>query len=108
MLYKLRTGDILLAENKTLNITNAYMITYHSEDGYGLLCLSCGEQVGYFGLDKEKFKWYITEVLPVKNVIPKEYMTDFINGKFNLKYKYRTHDIKRTTFELGIEVEYED
>lgn len=46
MLYKIRLGDILLAENKQENMTNMYLITYDSLDGFALMCLTCGEQIG--------------------------------------------------------------
>lgn len=34
MLYKLRTGDILLCENKERNQTNMYIILYDNKHSY--------------------------------------------------------------------------
>lgn len=40
MLYQLRTGDVILCENKPLNKTNAYLIVYDTDKmglDYGVL-----------------------------------------------------------------------
>ncbi len=36
MLYKLRTGDVVLCKNKPLNQTNAYLIVYDDDNGFGV------------------------------------------------------------------------
>ena len=36
MLYQLRTGDVILCENKPLDQTNAYLIVYDTDNGFGL------------------------------------------------------------------------
>lgn len=56
MLYQLRTGDVILCENKPLDQTNAYLIVYDTDNGFGLWCLGCGEALGFYGDDVEKMK----------------------------------------------------
>ena len=106
MLYKIRTGDILLAENKVLQKTNAYLVVnLGGDDGYGLICLSCGEKVGFYGTDKKKFREDIDGVLSVKYIVPKEEVTSYLNNKYKLKYEVKSHDVLIDNHELGIEVE---
>lgn len=104
MLYKIRTGDILLAENKQKSMTNMYLVTYDSADGFTLLCVSCGEKVGSYGTDKELLEKNIKEFLNVVKVIPKEVVVDFVNQKYKPRLSVRCHDI-REEHELGIEME---
>lgn len=42
MLYQLRTGDVILCENKKANQTNAYLIVYDNDNGldYGVLAVA--------------------------------------------------------------------
>ena len=56
MLHQLRTGDVILCENKKLNQTNAYLIVYDNDNGFGLWCLGCGEALGFYGDDVAKMK----------------------------------------------------
>lgn len=56
MSYQLRTGDVILCENKPLDQTNAYLIVYDTDNGFGLWCLGCGEALGFYGDDIEKMK----------------------------------------------------
>ena len=106
MLYKIRTGDILLAKNKVLQKTNAYLVVnLGGDDGYGLICLSCGEKVGFYGTDKEKFREDIDGFLSVKYIVPKEEVTSYLNNKYKLKYELKAHDVLIDNHELGIEVE---
>ena len=91
MLYRIRVGDILLAENKTLNQTNVYVIVnLGMDEGFGLMCLSCGSIVGIYGEDKEKLM---------------EDINGFLNGKYKLKYKVKAHDIVNKDDEFGLEIE---
>lgn len=106
MLYKIRTGDILLAENKIFNQTNVYLVVnFYGEEGFGLVCLSCGTKVGFYGENKEKLEKDINGFLNVKYIIPKEEICNFFNERYKLKYKVKTHDIIRDNSELGIEIE---
>ena len=41
MLYQLRTGDVILCENKKANQTNAYLIVYDNDNGFGLWFSEC-------------------------------------------------------------------
>ncbi len=81
MLYRIRVGDTLIVENKPLNQTNVYMvINLGTDEGFGLMCLSCGSIVGSFGADKEKLMEYINGFLNVKYIVPKEEICEFFNG----------------------------
>jgi len=106
MLYKVRVGDILLAENQPLNQTNAYLVVnLGMDDGFGLMCLSCGSIVGSYGKDKNKFREDINGFLKVKYIVPKEEICDFFNGKYKLKYKVRPHDVVNENDEFSIIIE---
>lgn len=106
MLYQVRVGDILLAENKPLNQTNAYLIVNLSMDeGFGLICLSCGSVVGIYGQDKNRLKEDINGFLNVKYIVPKEEICDYFNGKYKLKYKVKPHDVINVDDELSIIIE---
>ena len=80
MLYQLRTGNVILCENKKLNQTNAYLIVYDNDNGFGLWCLSCGEAFGFYGDDVVKMKENILDkdFLNVQAVIPKELITGYL------------------------------
>lgn len=104
MLYKVRTGDILLCEDKENNRTQMYLITYDSLDGYTLTCLSCGEKVGSYKHNKELLLRDMIGFLHVTQIIPKEVIAEFINDRYHPNLKLQCHD----TFEeheLGIEIE---
>lgn len=106
MLYKIRVGDILLAENKPLSQTNAYLVVnLGMDEGFGLICLSCGSKVGVYGKDIQKFGEDINGFLNVKYIIPKEEICDYFNGKYKLKYKVKAHDIANIDDEFGLEIE---
>lgn len=106
MLYKVRVGDILLAENKPLNQTNAYLVVnLGNEEGLGLMCLSCGSKVGFYGKDKDFFKEDINGFLDVKYIVPKEEICDYFNEKYKLKYKVKAHDVANIEDEFGMEIE---
>lgn len=94
MLYKLRTGDIILCKNKPLNQTNAYLIVYDTDSGFGLWCLGCGEALGFYGEDVERMKSDILnqKFLNVQAVVPKEIMTDYFNKNYNLDFPVKTHN----------------
>ena len=101
----IRVGDILLAENKTLNQTNVYVIVnLGMDEGFGLMCLSCGSIVGIYGEDKEKLMEDINGFLNVKYIVPEE-ICEFFNGKYKLKYKVKAHDIVNKDDEFGLEIE---
>lgn len=104
MLYGLRTGDLLLCLNKKLNSTNAYLIVYDNDKGFGLWCLGCGEALGFYGNDKEKMKSDILDknFLNVQAVVPKENIAEYFNENFKLKLPVRAHD---SFEELNIEIE---
>lgn len=106
MLYQLRTGDILLCENKPLNQTNAYLIVYDTNNGFGLWCLGCGEAFGFYGNDIEKMKTDILnkEFLNIQSVIPKELITKYLNSQCKLAFPVKTHD---GFHELNIVIELE-
>lgn len=93
MLYHLRTGDILLCKNKPLNSTNAYLIVYDNDNGFGLWCIGCGEALGFYGDDIEKMKSDILDknFLNIQAVIPKEIITDYFNNNYKLSLPVRTH-----------------
>lgn len=104
MLYKVRTGDILLCEDKEHNKTQIYLITYDSLNGYTLTCLSCGEKVGSYKDNKDALLHDMKGFLHVIQIIPKEIMAELINERYHPKMKLQCHD----TFEeheLGIEIE---
>lgn len=106
MLYNVRVGDILLAENKPLNQTNAYLVTNLGiDEGMGLTCLSCGSVVGIYGKDKNMLKKDIDGFLQVKYIVPKEEICDYFNGKYKLKYKVKAHDVANKDDEFGMEIE---
>ena len=108
MLYRIRTGDIILAENKFDKITNSYLIVnFGGEDGFGLICLSCGDKVGFYGKDKSKFLKDLKGFFNVNYIIPKEYMVDYFNNNYKLDYKVESHDIFEDN-EFGVEFELED
>ena len=94
MLYKLRTGDIVLCKNKPLNQTNAYLIVYDDDNGFGLWCLGCGEAVGFFGKDTEKFKQALLDenFLHLQAIVPKELLTDYFNKNYKLDLPVKAHD----------------
>ena len=80
MLYQLRTGDVILCENKKSNQTNAYLIVHDTDNGFGLWCLGCGEALGFYGDDVEKMKADILDkdFLNVQSVIPKELISGYL------------------------------
>ena len=106
MLYKLRTGDILLCKNKPLNQTNAYLIVRDTDYGFGLWCLSCGEAFGFYGDDTEKMKSDLLDkdFLNLQHIIPKEVMADYFNDNYKLDVPVRSHD---GFTELNIEIDME-
>lgn len=106
MLYKVRVGDVLLAENKPLNQTNAYLVAnFEGDEGLGLMCLSCGSKVGIYGKDSDKLKEDIEGLLHVRYIVPKEEICNFFNGKYKLRYKVKAHDIANKDDEFGVEIE---
>ena len=94
MLYQLRTGDVILCENKKLNQTNAYLIVYDNDNGFGLWCLGCGEALGFYGNDVSKMKENILDkdFLNVQAVIPKELITGYLNSQCKLAFSVKSHD----------------
>lgn len=104
MLYRIRTGDILLCENKGENKTLMYLITYNSLDGYTLTCLSCGEKIGYYKDDKNALLRDLKGFLNLIQIIPKEVIAELINEKYHPKMKLSCHDTFKE-HELGIEIE---
>lgn len=94
MLYGLRTGDILLCKNKSLQQTNAYLIVYDTDKGFGLWCLGCGEALGFYGDDIEKMKKDILDenFLDIQAVVSKEIMTDYFNGNYRLDLPVKSHE----------------
>lgn len=104
MLYKLRTGDILLCKNKPLNRTNAYLLVHDTEHGFGLWCLGCGEAVGFYGNDTNKLKNDLTGFLNLQHIIPKEILTDFINNNYKLSLPVKAHDGFN---DINIEIDFE-
>lgn len=106
MLYKLRTGDVLLCKNKPLNQTNAYLIVKDTNNGFGLWCLSCGEALGFYGNDTEKMKNDLLneDFLSLQRIIPKEVMANYFNDNYKLDLPVRPHD---GFAELNIEIDME-
>lgn len=104
MLYKIRTGDVILCEDKEHNKTQVYLITYDKFDGYTLTCLSCGEKVGCYKHNKDALLRDIKGILNVKQIVPKEIIAEFINEQYHPKMKLQCHDVLGEQ-ELGIEVE---
>lgn len=106
MLYKLRTGDILLCKNKSLNQTNAYIIVRDTDNGFGLWCLGCGEALGFYGDDVEKMKSDLLnkDFLNLQHIIPKEVMADYFNSNYKLDLPVRPHD-GFTELDIVIDVE---
>mgnify|MGYP000019024842 FL=1 len=91
MLYKLRTGDVILCENQRLNQTNAYLIVYDTENKFGLWCIGCGEVIGFYGNDTERMKTDIFS-MNIKSIVPKETITEYLNQQCNLALPVRVHD----------------
>lgn len=94
MLYQLRTGDVILCENKSLNQTNAYLIVYDTDNGFGLWCLGCGEALGFYGDDIEKMKTDILnkDFLNIQSVIPKELISEYLSSQGKLAFPVKVHD----------------
>lgn len=110
MLYRIRTGDILLAENKAKGQTNVYLVTYlktGKEQGFALVCMSCGLVLGNYG-DGDGARTILLDdikgMLNVKRVIPKEQIALFIKRNYHLDFPIRVHDAP-DEYELGIEVD---
>jgi hypothetical protein len=103
MLYKIRVGDVLIAEDKIDNKMQMYLVTYDDANGYSLFCLSCGERMGAYKNDKETLKKDIKEFWNIINVIPKEVIADFIQSKFHPSLHTFCHDIDKE-YELEIEI----
>lgn len=104
MLYKLRTGDILIAEDKENCRTNLYLITYDLCEGFSLTCMSCGESIGCYKENVDLLQKDIKGLLNVVGVIPKELIVDFANKNYKLDFKVKCHDICEK-HELDVEVE---
>lgn len=104
MLYQLRTGDIILCENKPLNQTNAYLIVYDTNNGFGLWCLGCGEAFGFYGNNIEKMETDILneDFLNIQSVIPKELINEYLNNQHKLAFPVKTHNGRH---ELNIAIE---
>ena len=94
MLYQLRTGDVILCENKKLNQENAYLIVYDIDNGFGLWCLGCGEALGFYGDDIEQMRADILDkdFLNVQSVIPKELISNYLNSQCKLAFPVKAHD----------------
>lgn len=94
MLYQLRTGDVILCANKPLNRTNAYLIVYDTDNGFGLWCLGCGEALGFYGDDIEKMKMDILnkDFLNIQSVIPKELISEYLNSQCKLAFPIKAHN----------------
>ena len=94
MLYQLRTGDVILCENKLLDQTNAYLIVYDIDNGFGLWCLGCGEALGFYGDDIEKMKTDILnkDFLNIQSVIPKELISEYLSSQCKLASPVNAHD----------------
>lgn len=107
MLYKLRTGDILLCKNKPCHHTNAYVIVYDNEKGFGLWCLGCGEALGFYGDDTALMKKHILDkdFLNIQAILPKEIFAEMINSKYKLDLPVKAHD---GFHDLEIEIELEN
>lgn len=106
MLYKVRVGDILLAENEQLNQTNTYLVVnLGMDEGLGLMCLSCGSVIGVYGKDKRKLGNDINGFLNVKYIVSKEEISNYFNGKYKLKYMVKAHDVVNKDDEFGLEIE---
>lgn len=104
MLYRVRTGDILLCEDKCNSKTQMYLITYDSLDGYTLTCLSCGGKVGSYKYDKDLLLKDLKDFLNVIGIIPKEVLAEFIEKQYRTRLPIQCHDILEE-HELGIEIE---
>lgn len=50
-------------KTKKLNQTNAYLIVYDNDNGFGLWCLGCGEALGFYGNDVAQMKADILDKL---------------------------------------------
>lgn len=107
MLYKLRTGDIVLCKNKSLNQTNPYLIVWDNDNGFGLWCLCCGEPLGFYGNDVEKMKSDLLDedFLNLQHIIPKEVMADYFNNNYKLDLPVIPHDSVYKELNLIIEKE---
>jgi len=94
MLYQLKTGDIVLCENKPLSQTNAYLIVYDRDNGFGLWCLGCGEALGFYGDDTDKMKKDLLDkdFLNIQAVIHKEVFSKYVNKNYKLNYPMKPHD----------------
>lgn len=110
MLHRIRTGDILLAENKAKDQTNVYLVTYlktGTEQGFALVCMSCGLMLGQYG-DGDNAKAVLLNdikgILNIKAVIPKEQIALFIKRNYHLNLPVKVHDAPEE-YELGIEVD---
>lgn len=107
MLYKLRTGDILICKNKIEHQTNAYLIVYDPVNGFGLWCVGCGEALGFYGNNIDKMKSDILDknFLNIQAIVPKEVMANYFNSNYKLDLPVKAHDGLK---DLNIEIELDD
>ena len=85
MLRLLKTGDVFLAENKEFNKTNLYMIVnIHNE--YAVLCLSCGQIVGWYEKDRKTLTEHLTSFFNTIEIISSEEVLKMFSQKYKLKY----------------------
>lgn len=102
MLYKVRTGDILLCKNEFFDFTNAYLVVYDAQNGFGLWCITCGESVGFYGEDIEKMKQDISNNMNIQAVVPKEEIISYLNDNCKPDFPVRVHE---GFHELDLEIE---
>ena len=107
MLYKLRTGDIVLCKNKSLNQTNPYLVVWDYDNGFGLWCLGCGEALGFYGDDVKQMKNDLLneDFLNLQYIIPKENIADYFNNNYKLDLPVKVHDSVYKELNLIIEKE---
>ena len=104
MLYKVRTGDILLCKDKSHDRMQMYLITYDSCDGYSLICLTCGDKIGSYKHNKELLLHDMKNFLNVVQIILKEIIINFVTTQYKMSPKLICHDICEE-HELGVEIE---
>lgn len=98
----IRNGDIILAEDTVSERTNAYLVVHFHEEGIGLVCLTCGDKVGFYGDDKEFFKKHLEKFFNIRYILHKEDLCSQFNS-YPLNFPVELHKSLWDDFEIEVE-----